>query len=41
MPVYNEKYIIAKVREFNSVIKANFLGMKYQNNMHITIAQPV
>ena len=26
MPVYNEKYIIAKVREFNSVIKANFLG---------------
>ena len=26
MPVYDEKYIKAKVREFNSVIKTNFLG---------------
>ena len=26
MPVYDEKYIKAKVREFNGVIKANFLG---------------
>ena len=26
MPAYNEKYIKAKVREFNSVIKTNFLG---------------
>ena len=26
MPVYGEKYIKAKVREFNSVIKTNFLG---------------
>ena len=26
MPSYNEKYIKAKVREFNSVIKTNFLG---------------
>ena len=26
MPAYNEKYINAKVREFNSVIKTNFLG---------------
>ena len=26
MPVYNKKYIKAKVREFNSVIKTNFLG---------------
>ena len=24
MPVYNEKYIKAKVREFNSVIKTNY-----------------
>ena len=27
-PVYNEKYIKAKVREFNGVIKTNFLGDK-------------
>ena len=26
MPVYDEKYITAKVREFNGVIKTNFLG---------------
>ena len=26
MPVYVEKYIKAKVREFNGVIKRNFLG---------------
>ena len=26
MPVYVEKYIKAKVREFNGVIKTNFLG---------------
>ena len=26
MPVYNEKHIKAKVREFNGVIKTNFLG---------------
>ena len=26
MSVYDEKYIKAKVREFNGVIKANFLG---------------
>ena len=25
MPVYNEKYIKAKVREFGGVIKTNFL----------------
>ena len=28
MPVYDEKYIRAKVREFNSAIKRNFLGDK-------------
>ena len=28
MPVYDEKCIKAKVREFNSVIKTNFLGDK-------------
>ena len=26
MPVYDEKYIKAKVREFDSVNKTNFLG---------------
>ena len=26
MPVYNEKYIKVKVREFNGVIKKNFWG---------------
>ena len=26
MPVYDEKYITAKVRLFNDVIKTNFLG---------------
>ena len=26
MPVYDEKYIKAKVREFNGVIKTNFLS---------------
>ena len=26
MPLYDEKYIKAKVREFNGVIKTNFLG---------------
>ena len=26
MPVYDEKYMKAKVTEFNSVIKTNFLG---------------
>ena len=26
MPVYDEKYIKAKVGEFNGVIKRNFLG---------------
>ena len=26
MPVYDEKYLKAKVREFNGVIKTNFLG---------------
>ena len=28
MPVYDEKHIKAKVREFNGMIKTNFLGDK-------------
>ena len=30
-PVYDQKYLKAKVREFNGVIKTNFLG---NENMH-------
>ena len=37
MPVYDEKYIKAKVREFNGVIKTNFLGDKIpKESMHYT-----
>ena len=35
MPVYDEKYIKAKVREFNGAIKTNFLGDKIpKESMH-------
>ena len=35
MPVYDEKYIKAKVREFNGAIKTNFLGDKIpKENVH-------
>ena len=37
MSVYDEKYIKAKVREFNGVIKTNFLGDEIlKENMHYT-----
>ena len=38
MPVYHEKYIKARVREFNGAIKINFLGNKIPNAfcMHYT-----
>ena len=37
MPVYDEQYIKAKVREFNDVIKTNFLGDKVpKENEHYT-----
>ena len=37
MPVYDEKYINAKVREFNGVIKTNFLGDEiWKENVHYT-----
>ena len=38
MSVYDKKYIKAKVREFNGVIKTTFQGMKYQKKMCITLA---
>ena len=35
MPVYDQTYIKAKVREFEGVIKTNFLGDKIpEENMH-------
>ena len=37
MPVYDEKYIKAKVREFNGVINTNFLGDEIpKEGMHYT-----
>ena len=37
MPVYDEKYIKAKVWEFNGVIKTNFLGDEIRKgSMHYT-----
>ena len=37
MPVYDEKYIKTKVREFNGVIKTNFLGDEIpKENVHYT-----
>ena len=38
MPIYNEKYIKAKVREFNGVIKKTFWTMRYKKEMYITLA---
>ena len=36
-PVYDEKYLKTKVREFDGVIKTNFLGNGVpKNNMHYT-----
>ena len=38
IPVYDEKYIKAKVREFNAVIRRTFYVMKYQKKTYITLA---
>ena len=36
-PIYNQKYLKAKVREFDGVIKTNFLGNDTpKENMHYT-----
>ena len=37
MPVYDKKYIKAKVRQFNGVVKTNFGVMKYQKKVYITL----
>ena len=41
MPVYDEKYIKAKVREFNGMIKTNFLRDEVPKGTNITLALPV
>ena len=38
MPVYDEKHIKAKVREFNDVIKTNLLGHEIPTEACITFA---
>ena len=38
MPIYNEKYTKAKVREFNGVIKTNFWGNEIPKKTYITLA---
>ena len=35
--VYDEKYVKAKVREYNSVVKQTFWVMKYQMKVYITL----
>ena len=41
MNVYDEKYIKAKVREFNGMIKTNFLRDEVPKGTKITLALPV
>ena len=36
--VYEYKYLKAKIREFDGVIKTNFLIMVYQKKISITLA---
>ena len=38
MSVYDDQYIKAKVREFNGVIKRNFLGDEIPKESAITLA---
>ena len=37
MPNYDEKFMKAKVREYNDVIKTNFCGDKIPKNVYITL----
>ena len=41
MPIYDGKYIKAKVRQFSCVIKSNFLSDEVQKKTDITLALPV
>ena len=40
MPIFDEKYIKAKIREFNGEFITNFQLMKYQIKACITLAWP-
>ena len=37
MPVYDERYIKAKVRKFNDIIKTIFWVVKFQTKVCITL----
>ena len=41
MPIYDGKYMKAKVRQFSCVIKSNFLSDEVQKKTDITLALPV
>ena len=41
MPVYDEKYIKVNIRQFNGVIKTNFLDDEIPKKSCITLALPV
>ena len=41
MHIYDEKYIKAKVRKLNGVIKTNFLSDEVPKGTNITLALPV
>ena len=36
-PIYEGKYLKTKIREFNGVIKTNFLGIVYQKKIYIIL----
>ena len=37
MPVYDEKYIKVKIKEYNGVVNTNFWVIKYQKKAYITL----
>ena len=41
MSIFDEKYIKAKVREFNGVLKQIFQTIKYQKKTNIILTLPV
>ena len=38
IPVYDQKYLKGKIKEFAGVIKTNFQPKKYQKKTNITLA---
>ena len=41
MNVYYEKYIKAKIKEFNGLVNTKFLSGKTPNEVCITLVQPI